>query len=330
MPQADQAATPQEVHRAHRKRRPLRHSMPRPTLIVRPTTDERQIHGTQASYAEALSVLRRALEDSTLMVSLRRVYTWGRAQMMSDLEVIERLAREVAGGKMIIVSRPPTNKPSNARYTAAYDPDYRKLLAGPFEGSIPHMYLDTRGYVTVGIGKMLPTPSAAQLIRFVRRGTQDLANVLEIQDAFLKVRGSIAGRPAASYRNLTDLDLAPGEADRLLNAELEKAEDRCRNLFGGWDKFPLPAQLALLDMVYNMGEGRALTAADRQAGRREHGLFQFHKLRESVAKEDWAAASRDCHRVGIQKSRDTWTRDKFLEAAHLAPPRPEAHRALNL
>src|ERR1700735_2457805 len=112
------------------------------------------------------------------------------------------------------------------------------------------MYLDTRGYVNVGVGKMLPPPSSAQLIRFVRRGSGDLANVLEIQDAFFKVRGSIAGRPAISYRHLTDLDLAPGEADRLLNTELEKAENGCRDLFGGWDKFPLPAQLALLDMVY--------------------------------------------------------------------------------
>ena len=327
----DQELPTQEVHRRfRRRRRTLRESMPAPVLIHRPTADELRVHGASGSYFEALAVLKRALEDGALMAALRRVLSWGRAQMASDLEILEQLAREVASGRMIICSRPPPAKPSDTRYAAAYDKDYRALLAGPFEGSIPHMYLDSRGFVTVGVGKMLPTPSAALLVKFVHRAGLKAATPAEVTAAYMSVRGSIANRPAASYRNLTDLDLAPGESDRLLNQELERAENGCRSLFAGWSHFPLPAQLALLDMVYNMGEGRAITQAERQAGRREHGLYQFHKLRASVAKEDWVAASRECHRGGIQKSRDTWTRDKFLEAAHIAPPRPEPHRALKL
>lgn len=321
-----------EVHRRHRRRRrrALGEAMPRPVLIHRPTPDDLAVHGPGGGYSEALAVLRRALEDSALMAALRRVQSWGRAQMMSDLEILERLAREVASGRMIIFSRPTLLRPSASRLNAAAnDPDYRAQLAA-FEGSIPHMYLDTRGLVTVGIGRMLPTPASALLIRFVHRHGQQAATPSEINAAYLAVRGSIAGRPAAAYRDLTDLDLGPGEADRLLTEALTAAEAGCGRLFGGWNHFPLPAQLALLDMVYNMGEGRAVTPAERQAGQREHGLYQFHRLRESAAREDWVAASRECHRVGIQPARDTWTRNKFLEAAHISPPRPEPHRALNL
>ena len=39
-----------------------------------------------------------------------------------------------------------------------------------FEGRIAHMYLDTKGLVTVGVGKMLRNEAAALKLPFVRRG----------------------------------------------------------------------------------------------------------------------------------------------------------------
>ena len=327
----DQELPAHEAQRLlRRKRRTLGESMPRPMLIHRPTADELSIHGASGSHFEALAVLKRALEDGAVMAALRRVFAWGKAQAMSDAEVLERLAREVASGRMIIYSRPPRAKPSDQRYAAAYDKTYRTLLAGPFVGLVPHMYLGGRGLVTVGVGASLPTPAAALLVAFVHRSGKKRATPAEVTAAYQKLRGSIANRPAADYRGLTDLDLAPGESDRLLDRALEQAENGCGTLFGGWSRFPLPAQLALLDMVYDLGEGRAITPAERQAGQREQGVYQFSKLREAVAKEDWVAASRACHRQDAPKLRDSWTRDRFLEAAHLAPPRPDPHRALKL
>jgi hypothetical protein len=264
------------------------------------------------------------------MSALRRALGWGRAHATSDVEILERLAREVASGRMIICSRPPPAKPSETRYAAAYDPDYRALLAGPFVGAFAHMYLDRRGRVTVGVGSALATPAAGLLARFVHRGAMTAATPAEVTAAYFTVRGSIANRPAQDYRTLTDLDLATGESDRLLSQALERAENGCRAMFGGWSGFPLPAQLALLDMLYDLGEGRAVSAAERQAGRQEQGLYQFNRLREAVAKEDWLAASAACHREGAPQGRDAWTRNKFIEAAHLAPPRPDPHRALKL
>jgi hypothetical protein len=325
----DQELPPQEAHRRFgRRRRTLRESMPAPVLIHRPTADELKVHSAGAGYFEALAVLKRALEDGAVMAALRRVLSWGPSA--SDQEILERLAREVASGRMIICSRPPPTKPSDERYAGASDQDYRLRLAGTFVGATPHMYLDGRGRVAVGVGSVLATPSAALLAKFVHRGGMKLATQADVTAAYFRIRGSIVNRPAQDYRNLTDLDLAPGEADRLLGQELERAENACRAMFRGWSRFPQPARLALLDMVYDLGEGRPVSTAERQAGRREQGLYQFGKLIDAVAKEDWVAASAACHRQDVDQFRDTWTRNSFIEAAHLAPSRPDPHRALKL
>jgi len=319
-----------ERHRRRRRYRPaLQEAMPRPTLIFRPTPDELRLHGDSGGHCEALSVLRRALEDSTLMAALRRVLTSAQAHALSDEEVLDRLARAVASGRMIIYSRPPPGRPVGVRYTAARDPDYRALLTGPFVGLVAHPWLGPRG-VSVGVGKLLATPAAALSVRFTHRGGIRLATAAEIMAACATVGGAVAGQPPAAYRDLTDLDLAPAEAERLLSQDLEAAEDSCRSLFGGWARFPLPAQLALLDVIYQLGDGRALTMAEQPAGQREDGLYQFRRLREAVAREDWVAASRDCRRPDVSAARDSWTRDRFIEAAHLAPARPDPHRALRL
>jgi hypothetical protein len=332
MPQAaaDRTALTTTIEGRHRRRSPLHVDMPRLTLIYRPTPDELSIYGRSRSYAQAFAVLKPALDDDILMVALRRVLNGASAHRMTDLEVLERLARAVADGRMIIVSRQPAAKPNPNRYLAAYDKGYRALLAGPFDGAYPFMYLDARGNVIVGVGRVLPTPSAAQLIKFTRRKERSRATRAEIMAAYMTVRGAVAGRQAPSYLGLTDLDLAPGEADRMLSQDLEQAEDQCRKLFGGWNTFPSPAQLALLDMVRDVGQVRPLTAAERWAGQQERGPFPFQRLRVSVARADWPSASRECERQGIAKPRNLWTRDKFIEAAHIAPPRPDPHRSLNL
>jgi hypothetical protein len=332
MPQAgaDRTALTTTIDGRHRRSRPLHVDMSRPTLIFRPTSDERAIYGRSRNFAQAFGVLKPALDDDILMVALRRIRNGSSAHRMTDLEVLEGLARAVADGRMLLVSRPMPPKANPNRYGAAHDKDYRALLAGPFDGAYPFMYLDARGNVMVGVGRMLPTPSAALLINLVRRDDRSRPTMTEVTDAYMSVRASLANRQARSYRSLTDLDLAPGEQDRMLDQDLERAEDECRRLFGGWNAFPLPAQLALLDMVRNPGDERPLTAAERWAGQREVGAFQFMPLRASVAKAEWLAASRHCQRLGISQARNTWTRERLREAAHLAPPRPDPHRSLKL
>ena len=61
------------------------------------------------------------------------------------------------------------------------------------EGSISHMYLDTKGFVTVAVGQLLRTVEAAQELGFVHRDTGDPATAAEIAPDYESVKQQPAG-----------------------------------------------------------------------------------------------------------------------------------------
>jgi GH24 family phage-related lysozyme (muramidase) len=70
---------------------------------------------------------------------------------------------------------------------------------------------------------------------------------------------------------------------------------------------PLPVRLALLDMVFNLGEPKLRKL--------------FVNLRNAVQNRNWLAASEECKRKGPSRERNAYTQDLFLLAAKLAPRR---------
>ena len=67
-----------------------------------------------------------------------------------------------------------------------------------FEGSIPWMYRDTVGKVTVGVGVMLPDAPAATALPFKIAGHP--ASATEIAAEFARVDAIPMGREANFYR----------------------------------------------------------------------------------------------------------------------------------
>lgn len=59
-----------------------------------------------------------------------------------------------------------------------------------YEGCISHMYRDTKGYVTVGVGHMIPNVAAAQKLNFVT-GTDKKASAEEIKTDYDAVKAHI-------------------------------------------------------------------------------------------------------------------------------------------
>jgi len=68
-----------------------------------------------------------------------------------------------------------------------------------------------------------------------------------------------------------------------------------------YSDFPKPAQLGLLDMIYNLGS-----------------FADFGKLAAAVDKQDWTEAAKQCHRRGPSESRNRATKELFENAAKLA------------
>jgi GH24 family phage-related lysozyme (muramidase) len=162
------------------------------------------------------------------------------------------------------------------------------------------MYLDTKGLVTVGVGKMLPNVAAAQELDFVRRTDGNAASADEISIDFNTVSAQVKGKIASTYKKYTSLDLTDEAIGALLKVVVEGFEEDLSQSFAGYDSYPLPVKQALLDMVYNLGL---------------EGLLKFKKLKASVEAGDWATAAAQSHRNGPSDERNDWTRDMFLAAS---------------
>ena len=176
----------------------------------------------------------------------------------------------------------------------------RKLLKEG-EGTVSHMYLDTRANVTVGVGQLLETVDAAKQLSFVNRETGAAASEAEIEADFDAVVSQEAGRVAAAYKQYTHLDMSPDEIDALLDRRIDEFEAGLRKRFSGYDEYPEPAEEALLDMAFNLGLSGLVN--------------KFPKLKSAAEARDWSTCAEECRRRGISDTRNQVTKELFEKAA---------------
>jgi GH24 family phage-related lysozyme (muramidase) len=180
-----------------------------------------------------------------------------------------------------------------------------------FEGSIPWMYLDTVGKVTVGVGLMLPDAAAAAHLPF-RFGDRN-ATEEEIASEFARVDALPMGRPALYYRRKDAPELDKPAIDSLLRTVLTGFEGELRTSLSGYDGYPDGVKMALLDMAYNLGPAGLL-----------HG---YPKLLRAVQAGAWPQAAAARFRHGPGAARNEWTRAMFVQGV-LGSVKAEAESGL--
>ena len=175
--------------------------------------------------------------------------------------------------------------------------------ADTLEGSVDHMYLDTEDNVTVGVGTLLATSDAAAALAFRHRDTDELATEAEMRAEFELIDGILGSqeRGAEYYRDFTSLYLPQDEIDRLVIEHMRSDFDDLLKMFPYFGDFPLSAQIALWDMIYNLGPGGL---------RRE-----FPLMRQAIQDGDWEEAARQSHRSDIGETRNDYVHDLFMGAA---------------
>ncbi|MEE8299488.1 MAG: hypothetical protein V3R67_08940, partial [Thermodesulfobacteriota bacterium] len=92
----------------------------------------------------------------------------------------------------------------------------RKILAEDTEaaeGCINHMYLDSKGFVTVGVGQLLKTVEDAKKLAFEIDGSK--ATELDIIIGYSEMSSQNPAKPASFYKALTCLILPDSEIYRL-------------------------------------------------------------------------------------------------------------------
>lgn len=178
-----------------------------------------------------------------------------------------------------------------------YIDDSVKSLTG-FEGFIPWMMLDTRGYVTCGVGQMLPNPAAACALPFMNIA-RAAASEDEIVADCSRVKAMKPGQVPSAYRIETSLTLSAQSISDLLRYRVNGFDGQLRGYFTDYDAYPDCAKVALLDMCFNLGFG---------------GLLRYPTMNAAIKVLDWATAAKECHRNSISDDRNEWARKQFLAA----------------
>ena len=168
------------------------------------------------------------------------------------------------------------------------------------EGSISHMYLDTVGKVTIGVGNMLPDLGAAQELPFVVRTSRKQASPDEIRMDFEAVSRQPMGLVASRYKAHTKLDLPEVEIDALLDARIATFKSELKLKFPDFDTYPITVQFALTDMAFNLGTNGLVT--------------KFPLFTKAIKERDWLKASQQSNRPQVNEQRNKLVRD-WLEAA---------------
>lgn len=177
-----------------------------------------------------------------------------------------------------------------------------------YEGRVPHMYLDSRAYVTVGVGHLLASEASARALPFVtERGTA--ATAADIAEDFRNVSKQPAAMRASFYQAHVRLSLPNAEVDRLTEQHIDSFHRELRSIYTDFDRFPSPARLALFDMVFNVGATRLRNS--------------WPTMNKAISDNDWESAAKHSRRAPpVAPTRNACVRELFLAAARAVEVTP--------
>ena len=160
-----------------------------------------------------------------------------------------------------------------------------------WEGCIPHLYLDGPGNVTGLMGHLFRTA--------VEAATAFGVTVEEMQPDWDAVMGSKPGMGPGYYAALTKCRATEAQINAVAAADLAEHVAHCARWIDGWDTLPRPAQVAAVDIDFNV----------------KGGVTSFPHFVAAVEDRDWTAAATACHRKegpgGVQTARNEATAALF-------------------
>jgi len=150
----------------------------------------------------------------------------------------------------------------------------------PFEGSIPYMYLDVKGLVTVGVGNLIDPVELAIALPFRSKGSGLPASkeLIAAEWRKLKADPTLAKKGHLACAAVTDLELNDDTIGALIAQRLMANDSLLKRQpsFQGFETWPADAQLGLLSMAWAMGPA---------------GFSRFHRFRTACQKRDFKAAA---------------------------------------
>lgn len=153
-----------------------------------------------------------------------------------------------------------------------------------YEGVCQHMYLDTKGHVTAGVGFLLPDLAAAQRLSWRPAGAVRLD--------WLMVTSMRAGLAAAAYRKATVARLDESAMRAEFGRKMAAYEGTVARSLPRYYTLPPEVRVAVMDIAWQCGPGFLAT---------------WPKFRAALLARDWEAAAVDSFRKDAQAARNDAT-----------------------
>jgi GH24 family phage-related lysozyme (muramidase) len=193
------------------------------------------------------------------------------------------------------------------------------------ERNVPHPYIDTAFKITVGVGSNIDAKGKFMSLPWLIRDNGNTATKDEIENAYAALTAQKSNQEniktttedgqekqifnvlARSQAAWTNLWLSDQQRAALFEETFEDFYQAISTKkFAGFDCFPPPAKVALMDMIFNLGETRF------SAGK-------WPNLFKAVQQRQWEIAALESSRRIPNDSggRNQTTFDQFMEAAEI-------------
>ena len=188
-------------------------------------------------------------------------------------------------------------------------------LEGPFyretselEGNIEHMYCDTLGIVTVGLGHNIDTGTGVARsglnLPFRRYSDGSWAPEDEIKDEYARIKA--ARLSASQARPVVKLYMTAVDRAEDFEMLVVVKEATIKSFLPDWDKMPAHAQMAVLSMGWNLGS--YFLKPDTKS--------YWPQLHAQLKAGDYLGAAGNCKISNVEaKRRNAYNRANFVNAA---------------
>ncbi len=170
-----------------------------------------------------------------------------------------------------------------------------------YEGKISHMYLDSKGFVTVGVGHLLKDLASTQKLNF-KKSDNLPASKDEIKADYEAVKKQPKNRLASFYKKSVKLKLLDVDINTLTNQHIDSFEVELKKIFSDFSTYPNEVRLALFDIIFNVG----MTDLNNK----------WPSFKKAVKAKDWTTAAKESNRKApISTERNKYVKDLFEKAA---------------
>ena len=172
-----------------------------------------------------------------------------------------------------------------------------------YEGCVEHMYLDTKGFVTVGVGHLLSTLASAQALAFIVQKDSKTATKEQIKTDYDTVKKQTKGLLSSTYKKHTKLKLKKTDIDKLTNKHIDTFEGELKKVYGtdAFAAYPGEVRLALFDMIFNLGMTNLKS--------------KFPTFNKYIKAKNWSEAAKESNRSDVSDARNKYVKDLLEKAA---------------